>query len=55
MPAEDQNQEQQQGQEGQEEKQPENMCDFFVLINKVGEKSGLLIEAVTVDTQVIFE
>ena len=49
MPAEEANQEEK-GQ--QEEKSPENMCDFFVIVNKVGEKTGLLIEAVTVDTQV---
>lgn len=47
--------EQQQQQEGaqQEDKNPENMVDFFVIVNKKGETSGLLIEAVTVDTQVI--
>ena len=50
MPAEDQPNQEEKGQ--QEEKSPENMCDFFVLVNKVGQKGGLLIEAVTVDTQV---
>ena len=55
MPAEEnQQQDQQQQQQGQEEKSPENMSDFFIILNKVGDRAGLLIEAVTVDTQVIY-
>ena len=38
--------------EGLEEKSPESMSEFIVKITKVGQKSGLLIEAVTFDTQV---
>lgn len=45
------NEDQQQGQEG-EEQNPENMCDFSVKVNKKGGKSGLLFDAVSMDTNI---
>ena len=45
-------QESQKGGDQEPEKMPENMCDFSILVNKVGAKQGVLFDAVTMEASV---